>query len=48
VRLNKRGRRLRALLLLAALVAFIWWMSAGLWWTGDGWCAGTMAQCITI
>jgi len=48
MRLNKRGKRVRALLILAAVVAVIWWMSSGLWWTGEGWCIGTMAQCVTI
>jgi len=48
VRLNRRGKRVRAVLILVAVGAFIWWMSAGVWWTGEGWCVGTMAHCINI
>jgi hypothetical protein len=48
MKLNKRGKRVRALLIVAAIAAFIWWMTAGLWWTGTGWCAGSMSECVGI
>jgi hypothetical protein len=28
-----------------ALVAVIVWISARVWWTGTGYCIGTMASC---
>jgi Flp pilus assembly pilin Flp len=51
-RLNRRGRRVRAALiaaLIAALViAGVYALSALIWWTGEGYCLGTMAGCIDI
>ena len=48
MKLNKRGKRVRAVLILAGVVIFIWWMTSGLWWTGEGWCAGTMTECVNF
>jgi hypothetical protein len=48
VRLTKRGKRVRALLILAGVALFVWWMTAGLWWTGEGWCIGTMSECVGL
>ena len=48
MRLTKRGKRVRALLMLAGVALFVWWMTAGLWWTGGGWCVGTMAECVGL
>ncbi len=46
MKLTRRGKKARALFILAGIVVFIWWMSAGLWWDGTGWCAGTMSECL--
>jgi hypothetical protein len=48
MRLTKRGKRVRALLIVAAIAAAIWWLTAGLWWTGEGWCVGTMSKCVGL
>lgn len=46
MRLNKRGKRVRALLILAGICALIWWMVTGFWWTENGICIGTMTECL--
>lgn len=46
MRLTKRGKRVRALFILAGVALFSWWLIAGLWWTGTGFCVGTMAECV--
>jgi len=46
MKLNKRGRRVRALLILVGICAFIWWIITGFWWTENGLCIGTMTQCM--
>ena len=48
MRLNRRGRRVRAALIAAALLALIYALTALVWWTGSGYCLGTMAGCIGI
>jgi hypothetical protein len=47
-RLTKRGKRVRALFIVAAIAAAIWWLTSGLWWTGEGWCVGTMGECVGL
>jgi hypothetical protein len=46
MKLNKRGKRVRALLILAGVALFIWWMVTGFWWTEDGLCIGSMTECL--
>jgi hypothetical protein len=47
MKLNKRGKRVRALLILAGVILLV--LVAGrLWWTDSGWCWGSMAQCVGI
>jgi hypothetical protein len=29
-----------------ALVAFILWIAGNLWWTGEGYCVGSMSKCL--
>lgn len=45
MKLTKRGKRVRAVLILIALFA-IWQVSINLWWTKDGYCWGTMVECM--
>ena len=44
MKLNKRGKRVRAVLILAGVV-FLVWVSAFVWWTEGGYCLGSMAKC---
>jgi hypothetical protein len=46
MRLTKRGKRARALLILVGIAILLWWITAGIWWTGSGWCVGTMTECV--
>jgi hypothetical protein len=48
MRLNRRGRRVRAALIAAALLALIYALSALVWWTGEGYCIGTLTACVDI
>ena len=45
--LNKRGRQVRALLILAALILALF-LAGRVWFDGEGWCIGSMTQCIGI
>jgi hypothetical protein len=45
MRLTKRGRRVRAVAIVAGLLA-IYWISGHIWWTGEEWCIGTMQECV--
>jgi len=47
VRLNKRGRIVRAILIGAGL-ALALWVAGNLWFTGEGWCIGSMSECVGI
>jgi hypothetical protein len=44
MRLTKRGKRVRAILILAAGVA-IYYVTGHIWWVGDSYCWGTMTEC---
>jgi len=44
VKLTKRGKRVRAILILAAAVA-IYYITSHIWWVGDGYCWGDMTEC---
>jgi hypothetical protein len=49
MRLNRRGRRVRAALIAALVIAIVYALSAFVWWTGEGgYCFGTMAGCVGI
>jgi hypothetical protein len=48
MRLNRRGKRVRAIVIVALVLALIYALSAFVWWTGEGYCLGTMAGCIDI
>jgi hypothetical protein len=44
MKLTKRGKRVRAVLILAATVAILY-TSSHLWWVGDHYCWGDMVEC---
>jgi hypothetical protein len=44
MKLTKRGKQVRAVAILAAVVA-IWYVSGHVWWVGDHYCWGTMTEC---
>jgi hypothetical protein len=44
MKLTKRGKRVRAVAILAAAVA-IWYVSGHVWWVEDHYCWGTMTEC---
>jgi hypothetical protein len=47
MRLTKRGRAVLIYLPAAlALTALIIWVSGHVWWTGEGYCIGTMLECL--
>jgi hypothetical protein len=48
MRLNRKGRRVRAALIAALVIAIVYALSALLWWTGEGYCIGTLAACVDI
>lgn len=48
MRLNKRGKRVRAILIAALVITIVYALSALIWWTDDGYCLGTMSGCIGI
>ena len=46
MRLTKRGRIVLIYVPAAfALTALLVWISANVWWTGEGYCFGSMAEC---
>lgn len=47
MKLNKRGKRVRAIAILAGLV-FLVWVAGFVWWTEDGICIGSMAKCVGL
>jgi glucose dehydrogenase len=47
MKLNKRGKRVRALLILAGVV-FLVWVAGFVWWTPTGGCIGTMTECVGL
>jgi len=48
MRLNRRGRRVRAILLTALVLALIYTLSGLIWWTGGSYCIGTLSGCVGI
>ena len=48
MRLNRRGRIVRALL-IAAGIALLVWVSGHLWYTVEGgYCIGSMSECVGL
>ena len=47
-RLNRRGRRVRAALIAALVIAIVYALSALVWWTGEGYCIGTLTACVDL
>jgi hypothetical protein len=45
MRLNRRGRIVRALLIGGVSIALYWLISTQIWWTEGGYCLGSMAKC---
>jgi len=45
MRLTKRGRVIVALLIIAAVFGLVQ-VSAHLWWAGDGYCWGSVDECL--
>lgn len=45
--ITKRGKRVRALAIAGAIALAIA-LAGFIWWTGDGFCLGTMAKCVGI
>jgi DNA-binding transcriptional regulator of glucitol operon len=48
MRLNKRGKRVRAIVIAALVIALIYALSALVWWNGAGFCLGTLSACVDI
>ena len=48
MRLNRRGRRVRAALIAALVIAIVYALTALVWWTGEGYCIGTLTACVDI
>jgi len=47
MKITRRGRIVRALLIGAALALALW--GAGhIWYTGEGYCIGSMSECIGL
>jgi len=48
MKLNKRGRIVLLYIPAAlCLTALIVWISCNVWWTGEGYCIGSMIECFT-
>lgn len=45
MKLTKRGKRVRAVLILAIIYS-VYLVTANLWWTGAGFCWGSMDACL--
>ena len=48
MRLNRRGRIVRALLIVSGAIALLWLISARIWYTPTGYCFGSMAKCLGL
>jgi len=47
VRLTRRGKIVRAILIVAGLALLIW-ASGHIWYTGTGYCVGSMSECVGL
>ena len=45
--ITKRGKRVRAVAILVGLWV-IWQVATNLWWTGTGFCWGSMTECVVL
>jgi hypothetical protein len=45
MRITRRGRIVRALLIGAGIALALWFISTRIWWTGGGYCIGTLLEC---
>jgi hypothetical protein len=48
MRLNRRGRTVRAILITALILVGVYALSALIWYTGEGYCLGTLAACVDL
>lgn len=42
--ITRRGKIVRAVL-IGLGIAFLWWAIGNIWWTGEGYCVGSMVEC---
>jgi hypothetical protein len=47
MKLNRRGRIVRAIL-IGAGIALALWCAGNIWWTDGGYCVGSMAKCVGL
>jgi hypothetical protein len=47
MRLTRRGKIARVLLIGSGIVLVVW-LSGRIWWTDQGWCWGTMVECVGL
>lgn len=47
MKITRRGRQVRALLILAGVILLVW-VSGRVWFTGEGFCWGSMRQCVGL
>jgi hypothetical protein len=47
MRLNRRGRIVRALL-IGAGIALALWCAGNIWYTDGGYCIGSMSECVGL
>ncbi len=45
MKLTKRGKRVRAIAILIGLIA-IYYIVNNIWWTGTGYCWGSIDKCV--
>jgi hypothetical protein len=48
MKITRRGRIVRAIVLIAGAALALAFISSRIWWTGGGYCVGSMAQCVGI
>ena len=46
MRLTRRGRIVRAVFILIG-IALLYWISGHVWYV-DGWCIGSMSECVKL
>jgi len=47
MKLTKRGKRVRAIAIFIGIWA-IYMIATHLWWTGSGYCWGSMVECVKL
>lgn len=48
MKITKRGRIVRAIVLIAGALLALWFISSSIWYTGEGWCIGSMSECVGL